>query len=51
MVPLALDDDRDAGSFGHHGLAGEVHPEVVAGFRLEVGLQVDFVKRHRVPQL
>ena len=37
-VSLALDDDRHAGALGHDRLAGEVHPEVVAGHRLQLGL-------------
>jgi hypothetical protein len=47
VVALALDDDGHAGALGHHRLACEVHPEVVAG----LGLQVGVVDGHRVPQL
>ena len=47
VVALALDDDGDPRSLGHDRLAREVHPEVVAG----LGLQVGVVDGHRVPQL
>lgn len=47
VVALALDDDRHARPLGHDRLAREVHPEVVAG----LGLQVGVVDGHRVPQL
>ena len=36
--PSPLDDDRHAVALGHHRLAGEVHPEVVLGHLLQLGL-------------
>ena len=35
VVALALDDDGYIGALGHRTLAGEVHPQVVAGLVLE----------------
>jgi len=36
VVAIALNDDRHTLAALHHGLAGEVHPEVVLGLLLKI---------------
>jgi hypothetical protein len=56
VVALAAGDDRHAGLLQRR-LPGEVHPEVVLGLLLQVGLVIGgccgggAVESHRVPQL